>query len=172
LIHLTLSQEESDAISTLTGFSLDQVLSNLHLPSGSGLNSQLGLATNLNVNARQIFQETWNNEGGGVGSGQGQDWEDEVDRELKEESLSDEDVMREEIQSPEGVRYKEKKVKVVTRLVERPKTVYERFPAFEKDKTLDFTELFKGYTVKKSRLSKKPFHGVSTVSYSYSYETS
>jgi transcription initiation factor TFIID subunit 1, fungi type len=167
MFFLTFIQEESEAISTLTGFSLDQVLTNLQLPSGSGLNSRLGLSTNLPLNARQIFQETWSGEGG-LGSGQGQDWEDEVDRELKEEGLSDEDITGEETQSLEGVRHKEKKVRIIKRLVERPKTVYERFPAFEKDKVLDFTELFKGYTVKKSRLSKKPFHGVSSIPYSYS----
>jgi hypothetical protein len=54
-----------------------------------------------------------------------------------------------------------KRVKVIKRLVERPKSVYERFPTFEKDKVLDFTELFKGYTVSKSRVSKRPFHGQS-----------
>jgi hypothetical protein len=56
---------------------------------------------------------------------------------------------------------KERRVRVVRRLVERPKTVYERFPAFEQDKILDFSELFKGYTVKKSRISKRPFNGAS-----------
>jgi transcription initiation factor TFIID subunit 1, fungi type len=56
------------------------------------------------------------------------------------------------------IRPKGARVRVVKRLIERPKTVYERFPAFEKDKVLNFSELFKGYTGKKSRLGKKPFH--------------
>ena len=54
---------------------------------------------------------------------------------------------------------KKKKTKVVKRLVERPKTVYERFPAFEKGKVLDFTELFKGRVVPKPRIGKRPLTG-------------
>lgn len=65
-----------------------------------------------------------------------------------------------EVESPKQIGRKEKRRKVIRRLVERPKTVYERFPSFEKDKVLNFTELFKGFTVKKSRISKRPFHGV------------
>ncbi|TRM65919.1 hypothetical protein BD626DRAFT_486234 [Schizophyllum amplum] len=53
---------------------------------------------------------------------------------------------------------KQKRVRVVKRIVERPKTVYERFPTFEKNKVLDFTELFRGETVRKSRISRRPFH--------------
>ena len=65
--------------------------------------------------------------------------------------------------SPGMFRPKEKKKRIIRRLVERPKTVYERFPTFEKDRVLDFTELFQGNTVHKSRISKRPFNGV----YSY-----
>ena len=61
---------------------------------------------------------------------------------------------------------RERKKRIVRRLVERPKTVYERFPTFEKDKILDFTELFKGYTVHKSRLSKRPIQSETTCSFS------
>ena len=49
-------------------------------------------------------------------------------------------------QSPTGIQAKQKRIRVVKRLVERPK-----------DKTLDFSELFKGYTVHKSRLAKRPY---------------
>jgi hypothetical protein len=76
---------------------------------------------------------------------------------LEQEGFHRSDVKMEE-QSPDRVRQKQRRTRVVKRLVERPKTVYERFPAFERDKVLDFSELFKGYTVRKSRLSKKPFH--------------
>ena len=68
--------------------------------------------------------------------------------------------MKEEVVSPRMGR-KEKTKRTVVRRVERPKTVYERFPTFEKDKVLDFTELFKGYTVPRSRTSKRYFTGKS-----------
>jgi hypothetical protein len=51
--------------------------------------------------------------------------------------------------------FKQRRVRVIRRLVERPKTVYERFPSFEKNKVLDFTELFQGFAVKKSRVVKR-----------------
>ena len=77
-----------------------------------------------------------------------------MDREIEEEG-EDEPHVKMEVESPRMGR-RERRKKVVKRVVERPKTVYERFPTFEKDRVLDFTELFKGYTVHKSRLSKRP----------------
>ena len=63
--------------------------------------------------------------------------------------------MKMEVMSPEAPP-KQRRVRIVRRLVERPKTVYERFPSFEKAKVLDFTELFQGFAVKKSRVVKRP----------------
>jgi hypothetical protein len=77
-----------------------------------------------------------------------------VDRELKEEEEED-DSVKMEFMSPVGP-FKQRRVRVIRRLVERPKTVYERFPSFEKNKVLDFTELFQGFAVKKSRVVKRP----------------
>ena len=62
--------------------------------------------------------------------------------------------MKMEVMSPEAPP-KQRRVRIVRRLVERPKTVYERFPSFEKAKVLDFTELFQGFAVKKSRVVKR-----------------
>jgi transcription initiation factor TFIID subunit 1, fungi type len=152
------TQDENEVISALTGFSLNHILTDLSLPSGSGLANQLGISANPSLNSSQIYSDKWD-EDGAVGPGQGEDWEDEVDRELENEEF-DESPIKMEVDSPSGVRQKQRRVQVVKRLVERPKTVYERFPAFERDKVLDFSELFKGYTGKKSRLVKKPFHGV------------
>lgn len=92
-----------------------------------------------------------------VGRGAGKDYEDEVDAELKDDH-EDFDVKMEEEDALEERR--PKRIKLVTRLVERPKTVYERFPAFEKGKVLDFTELLKGVSIHKTRISKRPFHGM------------
>lgn len=152
-----MSQEENEVISALTGFSLNHILSDLSLPAGTGLSNQLGISGIPTLNSSQIYNDKWDDEGA-VGPGQGQDWEDEVDREMEEEEESDESPVKKEYQSPEGMRIKKKRTRIVTRLVERPRSVYERFPAFEKDKVLDFSELFKGYTIRKSRLAKKPFH--------------
>ncbi|KAF9527736.1 hypothetical protein CPB83DRAFT_855540 [Crepidotus variabilis] len=149
------NKDENDAISALTGFSISHVLGDLSLPSGSSLTNRLGISGLPSLNADQIYSEKWEEDDEAVGPEQGQDWEDEIDREMREEG--DEGVsVKQEAMSP-GVRKKEKRTRVVKRLVERPKSVYERFPAFEKDRVLDFSELFKGYTVRKSRLSKRPY---------------
>lgn len=153
-------QDENEVISQLTGFSLNHILTGLSLPTGSGLTSQLGISGNASINADQIYSNKWDDDEEAVGPGQGEDWEDEVDREMEDEDDDEPDVKM-EIDSPIAVRQKQKRVRIVKRLVERPKTVYERFPAFEKDKILDFSDLFKGYTGKKSRLAKKPFAGMS-----------
>lgn len=152
------TQDENEAISALTGFSLDHILTDLSLPSGSALTNKLGISATAALNPSQIYNDKWDEEGT-IGPGQGEDWEDEVDRELEEEDYVEAPV-KIEVNSPDGARPRQKRVRVVKRLVERPKTVYERFPAFEKDKVLDFSELFKGFTGKKSRLVKKPFNGV------------
>ncbi|KAH6916934.1 atypical/TAF1 protein kinase [Coprinopsis sp. MPI-PUGE-AT-0042] len=151
-----MAGNEDDAISALTGFSLTHVLDGLELPSSSGLRNQLGISGIPSLNANQIYSDKWDDDEI-VGADQGEDWEAEIDREMQEEE-EEEDLSRvkEEVRSPQ-LKKKEKRVRVVKRLVERPPTVEERFPTFTKNKVLDFTELFKGYTVRKSRLSKRPF---------------
>lgn len=97
-------------------------------------------------------------------SGQGDDWEDEVDAEVRREGdvVDDEPAtVEEQEQEQEPKREEKKRTRIVKKLVEKPKTVYERFPTFATDKILDFTELFKGFAVKKSRITKKPFNGLS-----------
>jgi len=152
------NQDENDAISALTGFSINHVLGDLALPVGDGLSNQLGISGIPALNSTQIYSEKWDEDA--VGPEQGEDWEDEIDREMREEEESDGMSIKQEAHSP-GVRQKQRRTRVVKRLVERPKSVYERFPAFEKDKVLDFSELFKGYAVRKSRLSKRPYQGES-----------
>ncbi|KZT74933.1 atypical/TAF1 protein kinase [Daedalea quercina L-15889] len=151
------AQDETDVISTLTGFSLNNVLSGLDLPTGPGLSNQLGISGAAGFTANQIYSENWDNDPEAVGPGEGEDWEDEVDRELEAEGSDHGGQVKMEAESPQQVGPKEKRKKVVRRLVERPKTVYERFPTFEKNKVLNFTELFKGRTTHRSRISKRPF---------------
>jgi transcription initiation factor TFIID subunit 1 len=151
------NQDENDAISALTGFSINHVLGDLELPVGGGLSNQLGISGIPALNSNQIYSDKWD-EDDAVGPEQGQDWEDEIDREMREEGDFDGTYIKQEVHSPGG-KQKQRRTRVVKRLVERPKSVYERFPAFEKDKVLDFSELFKGYAVRKSRLSKRPYQG-------------
>ncbi|KAI0778747.1 atypical/TAF1 protein kinase [Trametes elegans] len=151
-------KDENDVIATLTGFSLSNVLSGLDLPTGPGLSNQLGISGVPTLSAKQIYNDRWDGEEDEVvGPGEGEDWEDEVDRELAEEETDPDSHVKMEVESPTGMGPKQRRKRVIRRLVERPKTVYERFPTFEKDKVLDFTELFKGVTVHKSRISKRPF---------------
>ena len=110
------------------------------------------------LDASQIYSDKWDEDEEAVGADQGEDYEDEVDRELENESFAG-DVVKVEAHSPVSMRLKEKRVTIVRRLIERPKTVYERFPGFEKNKILDFSDLFKGYTGKKSRTTKRPLAG-------------
>ncbi|KAI9570393.1 TAF1 transcription initiation factor TFIID subunit TAF1 [Boletus coccyginus] len=149
------NQDETDVISTLTGFSLNNVLQGLSLPAGGSLTSSLGITGLPALDASQIYNDKWDEDEEAVGADQGEDYEDEVDRELENESFAG-DVVKVEAQSPVSMRLKEKRVTIVKRLIERPKTVYERFPDFEKNKILDFSDLFKGYTGKKSRTTKRP----------------
>ncbi|PCH34054.1 atypical/TAF1 protein kinase [Wolfiporia cocos MD-104 SS10] len=152
------AQDENDVISALTGFSLDNVLSGLNIQTGPGaLSDRLGLSGATTFTATQIYNDTWDDPDA-VGPGEGEDFEDEVNRELEEEGSDKDALVKTEIESPKQLGTKEKRKRVIRRQVERPKTVYERFPTFEKDKVLNFTELFKGFTVQRSRISKRPFH--------------
>lgn len=153
LLDTTFNPSQDDAVSALTGFSLDHVLSDLSIPS-TGLSNKLGISGIPTLSSSQIYNEKWNKDDGAVGAGEGEDFEDEVDRELKEEE--EEEPVKMEFMSPLAPFQQRRRVRVVRRLVERPKTVYERFPAFEKNKVLDFTELFQGFAVKKSRVVKRP----------------
>jgi hypothetical protein len=151
-------QGENDVLGALSGFGLDSVLGSLDLPSGTGLSSQLGIGGVRNI------ADAWDDDGA-VGQGEGDDWEDEITAELAEEDVVPPGawtIKAEEPQLPEIPLFsmKERRVRVVRRLVERPKTVYERFPGFERDRTLAFTEMFQGHAARKSRVSKRPFHGV------------
>ena len=131
-------------------------MTGLDLPSGPGLSNQLGISGIPSISEKEIFNDKWDAEA--VGPGEGEDWEDEVDKELEEEDEHDATEVKMEVESPLQMGLKEKRKRIIRRLVERPKTVYERFPTFEKDKTLSFTELFKRRTVHRPRISKRPFH--------------
>jgi hypothetical protein len=152
------NKDENDAVSALTGFSINHVLGDLSLPSGNGLTNRLGISGLPTLNADQIYTDKWQQDEDAVGPEQGQDWEDVIDRELREEGEAEATDLRQENEEP-TLQRKDRRTRVIKRFVERPKSVYERFPAFERGKTLDFSELFKGYTVHKSRLLRRPYQG-------------
>ncbi|TDL28234.1 TAF1, transcription initiation factor TFIID, subunit TAF1 [Rickenella mellea] len=149
------AQDENAAISALTGFSLEHILTGLQLPSSTRLPNELGISGIPSLSSRQIYNENWDEDA--VGAGEGEDWEDEVNRELENEQLPDETLVKAEVRSPDAFK-KERRVRVVRRVVEKPRTVYERFPAFERGKILAFTELFKGHVVNKSRIGKRQLY--------------
>jgi len=151
-------QEEKNVIGALTGFSLQNLLGDLSLPAGSSLSNHLGISGIPSLSSNQIYNDNWDD---AVGADEGEDWEAEIDKEMAAEGMADPEVKQEQ-RSPTALRQKQKKVRVVKRLVERPKSVYERFPAFEKDKVLDFSELFKGYTVRRSRIGKRLFNSATS----------
>ena len=153
MLDAAFNSSQDDAVSALTGFSLDHVLSDLSIPS-TGLSNKLGISGIPTLSSSQIYNEKWKEDDGAVGAGEGEDFEDEVDRELKEEE--EDEPVKMEFMSPLAPFKQRRRVRIVRRFVERPKTVYERFPAFEKNKVLDFTELFQGFAVKKSRVVKRP----------------
>lgn len=128
----------------------------MQLPTGQGLSNQLGISGIPSLNAKQIYSDKWDDDA--IGAEAGEDWEDEVNRELEDEE--DEDIaIKSEAHSPIAFRPRKTRIRKVVRLIERPKTVYERFPAFEQGKILDFTELFKGQVINKSRVGRRPFTG-------------
>ncbi|KZV87746.1 hypothetical protein EXIGLDRAFT_620250 [Exidia glandulosa HHB12029] len=131
---------------------------------------RVGLANRSALSTKQIYQDVSDEEEEAIGMDQGRDWEDEVDREIVREphftlpplpgpssrALQPPAPPRPvATQPPRGE--KRKKTIIVRREVEKPKTVYELYPAFERDRVLDFSELFKGFVVNKSRISKRPF---------------
>jgi transcription initiation factor TFIID subunit 1 len=151
-------QDESDVISTLTGFSLNHVLDGLQLPAGTNLSNQLGISGISTLSSTQIYNDKWEDEEEAIGADQGQDWEAEIDKEMLEEVEGERASVKREVMSP-GFQPKLKRTRVIKRLVERPKSVYELFPSFDRGKILNFTEILKGNTARKSRLGKRHYLG-------------
>ncbi|KAG9044313.1 hypothetical protein FS837_008364 [Tulasnella sp. UAMH 9824] len=158
----------------IRGLGLDTVLAALELPSSASLGNQLGLSGLDFYTSSRLFAGF--PEEGAIGVGEGDDYEDEVDMEIKKEeedvdmgtmsplrpvvataTPSDED--EDDLFGPEPPRKRRKKSKTARKAIaERPKDVGELFPTFEPGKVLDFTELFKGRAIKKSRVKVRPYN--------------
>ncbi|KAJ7593545.1 TAF1 transcription initiation factor TFIID subunit TAF1 [Mycena floridula] len=145
----------STAISAFAGISSNISLEDVSLPGPSNFYKRGGTSGNSSLTSRQFNQDQCKD----VGRGLGQDWEDRIDQEIVPET----DVFRDEREEDENHvpgrhRRKPKRIRVVKRLVERPKTVDERFLPSEQDDLPGFSELPKGHTDQKSSLlGKRPF---------------
>lgn len=152
------SKDENDAISALTGFSLSHVLDGLELPAGADLSNRLGISGIPTLSSTQIYSDKWEDGEDAIGAEQGEDWEAEIDRELREEAQRNPLAVKKEAMSP-GFQPRKKRTRTIQRYVERPKSVYELFPSYSKNKILDFTEILKGNTARKSRVMKRHYLG-------------
>lgn len=176
--------------SSLSGLGLDTILADLQLPSSASLGNQLGLSGLDSLTSNQIFSGF--PEDGAIGVGQGDDFEDEVDREIKkevddsdgadDEGGGDGDVKMEGIPTPPRMAHSptsmdedddlfgpepprkrprrgEPKRTKRAAAPSRPVNVHELFPSFEPGKILNFTELFKGRSLKKSKVKHRSLNG-------------
>lgn len=120
--------------------------------------SQLGINGVASITADEIYNNRYDdgNDDDAIGADVGEDMEEDVEPEPEKSYLNDVQVETPDDMEEAG---RLKRTKLVTRKVERPKTVNERYPAFQQGGILAFSELFKGYINRKSRISKRPFHG-------------
>ncbi|KAG8753176.1 hypothetical protein FRC11_007638, partial [Ceratobasidium sp. 423] len=145
---------EDDVIKSLTTGEVN--VNSLGTFSALGLDFSGGLGLSLG----ESFDPSWAHEEGAVGTGQGDDWEDTVDKELENEDEPMDEV-KEEVASP-GLFSPEASPKRRRRLVKKSRTIVverkpnvkDMFPTFEPTGTCDFTELFKGRVPSKSRIHK------------------
>ncbi|KAG8928363.1 hypothetical protein FRC03_010912 [Tulasnella sp. 419] len=168
---------------SFTGFGLDGILASLDLPSSSSLGNQLGLTGLDEYTTNRVFSGFAAD--GAIGVGEGDDYEDEVDRELEKEE--DGGMVKRELGSPQVVDHdmqepfdhtifdspvggelhdelfgpeppKKKRKRVKDNVPAKPKDVHELFPSFEPGKVLNFSDLFKGRVIKKPRTRYKPLN--------------
>ncbi|KAG8986866.1 hypothetical protein FRB90_003723, partial [Tulasnella sp. 427] len=158
----------------IRGLGLDTVLAALELPSSASLGNHLGLSGLDFYTSSRLFAGF--SEEGAIGVGEGDDYEDEVDMEIKKEEedvdMSAMSPLRpvvatpseygdgdDDLFGPEPPRKRRKKAKATQKpIAERPKDVRELFPTFEPGKVLDFTDLFKGRAIKKSRVKVRSYN--------------
>ncbi|QRV81090.1 atypical/TAF1 kinase [Ceratobasidium sp. AG-Ba] len=140
---------EDDVIKSLT--SGDVNAGTLGTFSALGLDFSGGLGLSLG-DPSSSFNPAWAYEEGAVGTGEGDDWEDTVDAEIKDEVES---PAPGDLFSPPPTTPKRRLVKK-TRTVVIPKepNVRDLFPAFDPTRPCDFTELFKGRVPSKARINK------------------
>ena len=144
---------------------MNNILSAAGLPAADIYANQLGISGLPSITANQIYDDRFDDDGDdAIGADVGEDMEEDVEPEL----VADTTDVKPESVTPAINSLNDlppaKKTRTVKRMVEKPKSVYERYPGFRPGKTLAFSELFKGYINRKSRISKRPFHGTYSVS--------
>lgn len=127
-----------------------------------GTFSALGLdfSGGLGLSLGDSFDPAWAYEDGAVGTGQGDDWEDAVDKEIENEDEPMDEVKEEAaspglfspVPSPKPKRRLVKKTRTV--VIQRKPKVKDLFPAFDPNGACDFTELFRGRVPAKPRVNK------------------
>lgn len=181
-----------DDVQALTGMlsGLDDILASLDLPPTTGISNQLGLSGIEDGATSDLFAGFGGD--GAIGHGEGDDFEDEVAKELRDEDAlgygeedMDTDVKMENItpQAPlRGLREdyddglmdedddlfgapepprKRRRVQKAERAYQtrKPHNVHDLFPSFEPGKILNFTDIFKGRVLHKSRVKHRPIRG-------------
>lgn len=148
----------------------DDVLASIGV---SGLNlGALGLST---------FDYGRNDQAGNIGEGEGEDFEDEVDNEIKREEVDDSQFfgtqttsgpstnisssaqLSKRVSQPQLSRPRKKR-KVVTE-PEKPRDVKDVWPTFEPGKILNFTQLLQGKVDRKAKAQHQPYPSESFVTH-------
>ena len=150
---------------------MNHFLSDAGLPTADAFANQLGITGIPNLTSNEIYNEDYDDDDHdeeAIGADVGEDMEEDLEPEAYEPSVGIKSEHQTPLVSKDSLHPedKQRKTRIVKRMVERPKTVYERFPTFRPGKVLDFSELFKGFTVRKSRISKRPFNGTQSDSVS------
>jgi transcription initiation factor TFIID subunit 1, fungi type len=146
----------------LSSFGLNQYLAGAGLPTGAKVYADSLGFSGLVTNATTKLHDPDSSEASitPVLAATGIDLEDALEGDPLELGAEVEETERvEEL----VIQRKPRRKKIKTRMVERPKKVYERYPSFRPGRALDFSDLFKGFINRKSRVSKRPFHGESHI---------
>ncbi|EJT99982.1 hypothetical protein DACRYDRAFT_117598 [Dacryopinax primogenitus] len=138
-------RDEASFFSSLAGFSLGSVLSEMEVNT-SGLSNQLGLQGMGFDLGKGIADEE------PTGRDTGDDWEEEVDREMREEGANG--MVATPVGGPRSIDMKplmplEHMEVISKKQVEPERSVYDLFPSFRPDKVLPFTEIFASKPVRK-----------------------
>jgi transcription initiation factor TFIID subunit 1, fungi type len=142
----------------LSSFGLNQYLAGAGLPTGANVFADSLGFSGLVTHATTELHDPDSSEASitPVLAATGVDLEDDLEGDPLELGAEVEEIGQ---VGERTIQKKPKKKMVKTRMVEKPKSVYERYPSFRPGRVLDFSELFKGFINRKSRVSKRPFHG-------------
>jgi hypothetical protein len=166
-----MPSEEEDIFRSFNFLGVDDIFRSEGVNATADDINQLGL-TGLGV---PDFSK-WSGGEGAIGAGEGEDLEDEVDLEIKDEVETpplfsgDEDPWNSSAKrkndAEEGPRKKRRKRKIRETSTTAQPSVEKKldlfkdiYPSYRKDAILDFTELFRDKVIRKPRLKVRPIQG-------------